>query len=62
MNKTVTHIYGPNPDKYKIKLIRGQKGAVGWEISVLGATPAETIAETSKIDAQLLTLYGNKGD
>jgi hypothetical protein len=53
----VEHIQGPNPEPYKVKLERGQKGTYAWEISVQGANSAEIIEKIQAVDLMLRRAY-----
>ena len=52
--KEVTEIVN---DEKKIKLIRGQRGSIGWEISVSGQEMEKIISEIQTTDEKLKTLY-----
>jgi len=52
--KEVTEIVN---DEKKIKLIRGQRGAIGWEISISGQEMEKIISEIQTTDEKLKTLY-----
>ena len=43
--------YHKQLDTAKIKLLRGQRGTYGWEISVYGSDIDEILHEISKADA-----------
>ena len=62
---TVEHVgvvehrhYKDNP--HKVKLIRGQRGGYGWEISISGNDFQEILRSLEKVDRALRNMYGGR--
>ena len=53
----IEHKQAPNPEPYRVKLERGQKGGYGWEIIVWGADPLEVLEKIRALDRQLKNEY-----
>ncbi len=53
----VQHVYPPQDDLVRIKLIKNTKG-YGWEISVGGENSEDALASLRQIEQQMRTGYG----
>lgn len=45
---------------YKVKLIRGQRGGYGWEISISGFDFQEILQSLERVDKSLKNMYGGQ--
>ena len=55
----VQHVQGPNPEPYGVKIERGQKGGIGWEISVKGSDLLVIIDQIEAVDKELVKRFRN---
>lgn len=53
----VQHVYPPQEDRVRVKLIKNTKG-YGWEISISGENGEDALASLRQIEQQMRTEYG----